>query len=279
MATGKSMLGTLFGGSENALSRALGTGTGLQPGVASSLLAIAAPMVMSFVGRRVREEGVTMGGLGNVLQREIPAIRNVVPASVADLLWPGEAETDDESPVVAQTATQERSPARWLLPLLLLCLIPLGWLLTHQHRPATAVPATSTPAPARTGTANRTAPDMGQIPRPGEPKSMDLYFETGSSKLRPDSSAKLKEFTAALRGDEARNVMVKGYTDNTGSAAGNMRLSERRADAVKADLVRTGVPADRIAAQGLGEENYVADNATAAGRAKNRRVTVEVGNR
>jgi OOP family OmpA-OmpF porin len=198
---------------------------------------------------------------------------------VANLLWPAyEEETVGASPVVAQTATVERSPARWLIPLLLLCLIPLGWLLTRQRRPVAYVPAAPVPAAPR-GSANRAAPDIRQIPTRTLPQSVDLYFDTGSSRLRPESAAKLREFTAALQGTEGRDVMVKGYTDNVGSAASNMRLSEHRADAVKADLMRTGIGSDRISAQGLGEENFIADNSTADGRAKNRRVTVEVGAR
>jgi outer membrane protein OmpA-like peptidoglycan-associated protein len=273
MSTGKRMLSTIFGGSESALIRALGAGTGLQPGVTSSLMAMAAPMVMNFLGRRVRDGGISMGGLGNLLQREIPAIRNVVPAGVADLLWPREYETFTTSPVVAQAVTKESSPARWLLPLMLLALIPLIWLLTHAHAPVAPVPTISK------GAANRIAPEVLQVPKPALPKTVDLYFETGSVKLRPGSYAKLKEFAAALPEAGNSHVMVRGYTDNIGSAASNMRLSQERANAVKADLVRTGISTDRVTAEGFGEENYVAENATAEGRATNRRVTVEVGDR
>jgi OOP family OmpA-OmpF porin len=269
MSTGKRILSTLFGGSESALTRALGAGTGMQPGVTSSLLAMAGPMVMSFLGRRVRDEGMSMAGLGDLLQRELPAIRNVLPAGVTNLLWPQAQETIRASPVVAQTVTHGRSSARWLIPLVLLCLIPFVWLLTHPRRPVARMPV----APP-TGTANRVAPE---VPKPAVPQTINLYFVTGSMRLNPESEAKLKEFVAAMRGNEDRNVMVKGYTDNVGNADSNMRLSQQRADAVKSDLVGTGIAADHVTAQGLGEENFIADNATAEGRATNRRVTVEVG--
>jgi len=116
ISSGKSILSTLFGDSEGLLTRALGAGTGLQPGVTSSLMAMAAPMVMSFLGKRVRDDGMSIGGLGSLLQREIPAIRGAVPAGVADLLWPHERETITTSPVVAQTVAKERSSRPWLLP-------------------------------------------------------------------------------------------------------------------------------------------------------------------
>ena len=134
-SSGKSILSTLFGDSEGMLTRALGAGTGLQPGVTSSLMAMAAPMVMSFLGKRVRDDQMNMGGLGSLLQREIPAIRGAVPAGVADLLWPHERETVAASPVVAQTVVKERSSRPWLLPLVLLALIPgLIWLFSQARK-------------------------------------------------------------------------------------------------------------------------------------------------
>jgi outer membrane protein OmpA-like peptidoglycan-associated protein len=271
MSAGRGMLSTLFGSSEGMLTRALGAGTGLQPGITSSLLTMAAPMLMSFLGRRVRDEGMNMGGLGNLLQREIPAIRGVVPAGVSELLWPHERETAATSPVVAQSVVAEKaSAARWLVPLVLLALIPALWLLTRTHRPTVSIP---TP----TGAANRVIPEAPEIGKPILPRKVDLYFDTGSSKLRPDSVVKLQEFAAALPAAGILDVTVSGYTDNVGSAASNMRLSQARADTVKSDLIRKGIASDRLTSQGYGEENPVADNLTAQGRETNRRVSVEVG--
>ena len=257
MSSGKRILSTLFGDSEGMLTRALGAGTGLQPGVTSSLMAMAAPMVMGFLGKRVRDDQTSMRGLGSLLQREIPAIRGAVPAGVAELLWPHERETIPASPVVAQTVAKERSSRPWLLPLILLALIPgLIWLVSHARKRV------------EVGTAYRTAP-----------QSVDLYFDTGSMKLRPESEIKLREFVTALGTNSGAPVRVNGYTDNVGDAASNMRLSQQRADAVKAELVRMGMAADRLTARGFGEEDPIADNATAEGRATNRRVSLAMADR
>jgi peptidoglycan-binding protein ArfA len=67
---------------------------------------------------------------------------------------------------------------------------------------------------------------------------------------------------------------VAGYTDDTGSDAANERLSEERADAVRAFLISAGVPADRLTARGYGAADPVASNTTPAGRALNRRVVL-----
>jgi outer membrane protein OmpA-like peptidoglycan-associated protein len=273
MSTGGRVLSTLFGESEEAVTRALGVVTGLKPGLTSSLLTVAAPMVISFLGRRVREEGMSMGALGALLQREMPAIRAALPAGVTDLLWPRQHETATASPVVAQAVTRERSPARWLVPLLVVLIPGLLWLFTHGSRRVVQAP------PPAFGTANRAAPEAPRtnIPESSLPANMNLYFETGSAKLRPESDARLTEFAAALATKRDARVMVSGYTDNRGGAASNMRLSQERANAVKADLERKGIAADRVTVQSYGEENPIADNATAAGRGMNRRVSVGAG--
>jgi len=231
---------------------------------------MAAPMVMGFLGKRVRNEGMSMQGLGSLLQREVPAIRAALPAGVFDLLMPRESARATAPPVVPQHVTTSSSRAGWLLPLLLLALIPTFWWARHHRRPVVIVQ----PPPAATGSANRAMPEIAV---PSNLRKVVLYFETGSTTLRPESNRQLNEFAGAMAADPNAHVNVTGYTDNLGNAATNTSLSQERADAVKSDLVRQGIAADRITAKGLGEEDPIADNATAHGRELNRRVSVEVG--
>jgi len=99
-------------------------------------------------------------------------------------------------------------------------------------------------------------------------------FATGSSRLLAGASAKLDEVVNAAKQFQDIQLDVMGYTDNTGSAQKNLKLSHDRANAVKAYLVKQGVAAERVNSEGFGAANPIADNATAEGRAKNRRVEI-----
>lgn len=99
-------------------------------------------------------------------------------------------------------------------------------------------------------------------------------FDTNSAKLKHTADAKLQQVVDFAGKYPDANLEVSGYTDSRGSKAYNLKLSKRRAESVKAYLVKHGVAADRIVAKGFGMEHPVADNKTRAGRAQNRRVEV-----
>jgi outer membrane protein OmpA-like peptidoglycan-associated protein len=99
-----------------------------------------------------------------------------------------------------------------------------------------------------------------------------VNFETGSASITPDSYAVLDQVVKSLKAYPEVRVEVSGYTDNVGKDDYNLALSQRRADSVKMYLVNAGIGADRIVAKGYGKANPIASNATAAGRAENRRI-------
>jgi outer membrane protein OmpA-like peptidoglycan-associated protein len=102
-----------------------------------------------------------------------------------------------------------------------------------------------------------------------------ILFATGKADLQPESRAVLKEIAATLKKYADLKVLIEGHTDNVGSAASNLALSDARAAAVKAALVAEyGVAADRMTTKGLGDTKPTVPNATAAGRAQNRRVEI-----
>lgn len=101
---------------------------------------------------------------------------------------------------------------------------------------------------------------------------LEVFFDTNSATIKPDSYATLDNFVAFMQEVPSARGTLEGHTDNTGSDAYNSQLSQRRADAVRAYVVGKGIDTGRIAARGYGESKPVADNGTEAGRAENRRV-------
>jgi OOP family OmpA-OmpF porin len=105
-----------------------------------------------------------------------------------------------------------------------------------------------------------------------------VNFASSSDRLSPESYTTLNAALAAMQGQPTMRVKVNGHTDSTGSAAFNMSLSQKRADAVKRYFVAKGIDAARITAKGYGEAYPITSNLNNAGRALNRRVEFEVIN-
>jgi outer membrane protein OmpA-like peptidoglycan-associated protein len=127
-----------------------------------------------------------------------------------------------------------------------------------------AVPAPATPVQSPVAHTLRT---LGQV-------SLYIQFRTNLAELDPPALPVLNELRDALRADPGLRLAIVGHTDNTGTAANNRPLSQRRAEAVRAWLVAQGIEAARLRAEGRGPDQPVADNATEAGRSLNRRVQV-----
>jgi outer membrane protein OmpA-like peptidoglycan-associated protein len=100
-----------------------------------------------------------------------------------------------------------------------------------------------------------------------------ILFETGKSNLKPESRPVLKEIAATMQKYPDLRLLIEGHTDNVGSAAANLTLSDARAAAVKAALVsQFGIAGDRLTTKGFGDTKPAVPNSTSAGRAQNRRV-------
>lgn len=104
----------------------------------------------------------------------------------------------------------------------------------------------------------------------------DCNFETGKSVLQPESYAVLDELVAYLTRKDDERIELGGHTDNVGSAASNMKLSQDRANVVRDYLLSKGIDPNRVIAKGYGMTQPVADNKTESGRAQNRRTEVKI---
>lgn len=152
--------------------------------------------------------------------------------------------------------------------------------------PAPAVVADAAPAPvAASAPEPAAAPAPAPVAKPapaamlakGHPLVLeDVNFKFDSAKLQPQADTILNQAADDLKAASYPPTKIDGYTDSTGPAAYNVKLSERRAASVKDFLVEKGVPADSLTTKGYGETNFAATNATREGRYKNRRVELHI---
>ena len=123
------------------------------------------------------------------------------------------------------------------------------------------------------------------VPAPAQPAppaaskvtyAADAFFDFDKYVLKPEGKAKLDDLVGKVKGANLEVIIAVGHTASIGTVEYNQKLSVRRAEAVKAYLVSKGIEKNRVYTEGKGEKQPVADNRTAEGRAKNRRVEIEV---
>jgi OOP family OmpA-OmpF porin len=140
--------------------------------------------------------------------------------------------------------------------------------------PVVVAPRVAAPAPAP-----KPAPVPVPVPVTVATKvtyAADAFFDFNKSVVKPEGKAKLDDLIGKIKGINLEVIIAVGHTDSVGSDAYNQKLSVNRSEAVKAYLVSKGIEKNRVYTEGKGEKQPVADNKTAEGRAKNRRVEIEV---
>ncbi len=140
-------------------------------------------------------------------------------------------------------------------------------------------PAATAPAPAPAPAPAAAPAAAAVVPPPAATKvtyAADAFFNFDKSVLKPEGKAKLDDLVSKVKGINLEVIIAVGHTDSIGSDAYNQKLSVRRSEAVKAYLVSKGIEKNRVYTEGKGEKQPVADNKTKEGRAKNRRVEIEV---
>ena len=103
-----------------------------------------------------------------------------------------------------------------------------------------------------------------------------MLFDFDKSTIKPEAAQILDRLVAFMNENRNSRAALSGHTDNVGTEAYNLKLSDRRWMSVRDYVVKKGVESGRVSGQGFGESKPIADNKTAAGRAKNRRVEIKV---
>ncbi len=289
---GGRFVSTIFGPSQSAITDAIGRFSGLSGSKASSLITMAAPLVLGFLGQHVRDNGLSAADLGNSLKGETSKLQGFLPAGFRSLLG-GVPSVAAAAPAVVAGAAN-----RWLWPLIVAIALILGliWFFNRTKEPVrNAVQTTS----SALGDFFKTKLPDGvelNIPQFGiesklinflndSSKSVDtttwfnfdrLLFDTGAATLQPSSQEQLGNIAEILKAYPNVHVKIGGYTDNTGDPAANMALSDARAEHVRDALTAAGIDPSRLESKGYGDQYPVGDNSTEEGRAQNRRIALLV---
>jgi OOP family OmpA-OmpF porin len=302
----------VFGSQQGPVAGAIAQQSGLGASSVTSLLKMAAPLVLGFLGRAQSSGSLSPSSLGSALKAEVPSLQGFLPAGLMSTLTSGAGTA---ATAVASTASAAAvGGSRWLVPLAIVGALILAWLLFRSMSGPKEVAQTATNATTTAATAVGNAatnawaalgdmikvklPDGTELNAPAlgveaklvkyldDPNAVvsdeqwfdfdRLLFNTGAATLQPASQEQLGNIAMILKAYPKAKVRIGGYTDNTGDAAANLKLSQERADDVMAALAQLGVDPARMDAKGYGEDHPIADNSTDAGRQQNRRISLHV---
>jgi outer membrane protein OmpA-like peptidoglycan-associated protein len=298
----------LFGNRESSVIDALATHAGVTGTTAKSLLSIATSLVMAYLGRMIRTEKLDASALASRLMAERESAASALPAAMSKFLPTLAAQDKDRvaaEPLHRAVSRYREQSAAWAVVLPAVFAVLGAWalvaFLTHPRERNVALNTPEPNAVGTSGTVNREPPrelpggvtlrfpangtevKLLSFIQGGAPVTKDrwfefdrLNFETDSAVIRPESRDQMRNIATILRAYPATRVKIGGYTDNSGSPDANRQLSQARAEAVCDALEGLGVDPSRVQAEGYGDQHPVADNNTAEGRAKNRRVAILV---
>jgi outer membrane protein OmpA-like peptidoglycan-associated protein len=263
------------------------------------MLGMAGPLVLGYLGRVVRTQGLDVSGLSNMLLGQRSTIMSYLPSSLSSLASTA-GQVGDAAYRTVDRTVRKTSPLRWVLAVAIGLLVL--WALSSLFGRRPTVPAVNTGITSAVNTVgsyiSRSLPtgvnlrylssgiegkllsfieDPRQVAGSNAWFDFDrLLFETGSPVLKPESRNQLTNIADILKAYPNVHVKVGGYTDNEGNPAANLQLSQDRANQVRQQLIGMGISPTRITAEGYGQDHPVASNSTEAGRAQNRRVALQV---
>lgn len=311
LSSGSKLLGLLFGNNQSDVTDVIARTSGIKGSSATSLLGMAAPLLLSYLAK----SGTSLSDLTSMLSSQKESILSGVPSGM-NIGFGSTIDKDTSRTVneVNKSASSSGKWLVPLLIILagLAALFYFGKGCNRKEADTTVVTETETIDTLTTKegeTVDSSAAVLGnffkfKLPNGTElnapefgienklntwlmdnSKMVDkttwfnfdrLLFDTGKATLRPESQEQLGNIVEILKAYPKVELKIGGYTDNVGNPAANLKLSDERAKSVMNEIVKMGIAAERLQAEGYGEKFPVASNDTEEGKALNRRIAVRV---
>jgi OmpA-OmpF porin, OOP family len=297
MDSGGGVVNALFGNKTSNIASVIASAVGMKTGSASSLMSIVAPILMNVLSRKMGDSP-SAGGLVSLLGSQLPFLKNAgLPSSLTSAL--GLTNLNLTNPVISapRVTVEEGGLGKFLPWLIVLASALAGFyffkscqISTPQAPVAAAVEQKTTPTAVDT-VRKLTLPSgditvrvgsfldklYNEILDPNADLSKALTFDNvnfavNSAQLTEGSKTQLDDLAKIMTAYPNVQIKVDGHTDNVGKASENLKLSQARAASVSAYLGTHGVGTGRVVTAGFGSTKPVADNATAEGKAQNRRI-------
>jgi outer membrane protein OmpA-like peptidoglycan-associated protein len=292
MRTGSGLITSLLGDRAGSLTNLIAGSAGIQQSSASTLLSLAAPLLLGVLGRHLTTAGIGVSGLSSLLSSHRDNILASVPSGLGSALGlNNNSNICGAAPAPAVRPTVIAEPEKkagfplwgWLLPLLLLAAGLLTWRSCgHIEGPkmASITLPCGTVLSVQEGLFTYNVASFMMKGSDGDlPKRFvfdHLNFDSSTTRLTPDSNQTVTDLIAIMKCFPNMTVQLEGHTDSTGDPDSNKKLSVDRAEAVKAIMVSGGIDGSRIDTAGWGQEKPIASNDTEDGKARNRRTELVV---
>lgn len=284
-------LGSIFGARVPAVTNAVAAFSGVKSASVSSLLGLVGPLLMGLLHQRIQADSLSVSGLTKLLNNQQNNILSALPTGLASIIG-----LNNIGVSAAPASPDVSLGERWLWPLLLLLGLGGGLMAYMKYCTVrTEAPALPAPAPVAEPAPVPVKPALA-FPAGTQEAALlafvqdagaaidknkwfdfpEIMFDVNKATLRPESEPKLNAVLAILNEYPALKLRIGGYTDSDGNDAANLRLSGERANTCLNWFTAKGIAADRLSAEGYGEQHPVAPNDTPENKAKNRRISFRV---
>lgn len=298
LESGGGIVNALFGNKTSGIASVIASAVGMKSGSASSLMSIAAPILMNVISRKLGG-GATASSLVSLLGSQLPFLKNAgLPSALTNALGLSNLNLTTPSVSAPKVAVEEGGFGKFLPWLLVAAAGLVGFYCFKTcQTPAPAVPAATVVvekpvAPTVVETVKKLTLPGGDIevkagsfldqlyteitdPKADLTKALtfdNVNFATNSATLTEGSKTQLDDLVKIMKAFPKVDIKIEGHTDNVGNAKSNLVLSQSRAISVKRYLNSHGIDEKQIATAGFGSTKPVADNTTAEGQAQNRRI-------